>query len=183
MRKNRGRPVQKGGFTMKRITAALAVSLLLCVVADARPVKWWRPGELWERSEAVVLATPVSIEKTKEAGQIRLGNSPPLPVVTYKATLSVKCTIKGEVLKRMEFRYSPLDRTRLGDRPIVNGPGRIRLEKGAIYVFYLRKQKRNEETFFVGALEGQFDDEQAVVLVAPQRAEQGAPADADKPRR
>jgi hypothetical protein len=166
---------------MRRIATALAVPLMLCASVEARPVKWWSPKELYEKADAVVLASPVSIQKTEEIGEIQLADNPALPTVTYRATLSVKYVIKGDDLEELEFRYSPLDHAKLRDGPMINGPGRISLTKDAVYVFYLNKDKKNGKTCFVGVLEGEFDDDQGVVLIAPESATQNATARADKP--
>lgn len=156
---------------MKRIGAVVATLALSCLVAEARPVKRWSPQELYDRSDAIVIATAVSIEKTEETGQIQLANHPPDPVITCKARLLVKYVIKGKDLKEAEFRYCPLDWARVGNKPLVNPPGRIGLEKNALYVIYLKKQEQAGRTFFVGALEGEYDDGQAAVRIASQSAE------------
>ncbi len=152
------------------LSRALIVSLLLGVaflsllcVAEARPVRWWTPAELCERSDVVVLASPTSVRRTKRRGQIQLPGNAPLPVVTYEATLSVKHAIKGEELKQIEFHYSALDTKRV--KAVANGPSRLHLTKGSVYVLYLRKKKGS--SVFENALEGKFDDGQAAVLVAP----------------
>jgi len=153
---------------MKTVTTVLAATFLVCAISEARPVRPWSPKELYDRSDAVVLASPLTIEKTTEIGEIQLGGNPPLPVVTYKVQLMVRYAIKGEDLKRIEFRYSALDDQRMDEKPVVNGPGRIWLQQDAMYVFYLKKVKEDGRVFFVNALEGEFDDNQAVVLIAPR---------------
>jgi hypothetical protein len=168
---------------MNRIPIIIVMSFLLSIAVEARPVRSWSAKELCDKSDIVVLATPVTIEKTNETHDIRLGKNPPLPVVTYKAKLSVQYVIKGEGLKTLEFRFSPLDYAKLPGKGIVNGPLRIRLEKDAIYVFYLKKQKKAGQVFFTGVLEGNFDDAQGVVLVAPQSTKPTAPVKAHKSRR
>ena len=157
---------------MKRTTTAMAMVLLFCLSAQARPVRWWSPKDLCDKADLVVLATVRAVEKTDEAGVIQLGNNPAYPVVMHKAKLTVNYAIKGESPKQIEFRYSPLDNAKVG--PIANGPGRISLEKGATYVFYPKRVAKEGQTFYVGVLEGEFDDQQAVVLVAPPAAEGGA---------
>jgi hypothetical protein len=175
--------VQKGEQKMKRIVVILVTSILFCISAEARPVRSWSAKELCEKSEVVVLATPVTIDKMNETFDIRLDNNPPLPVVICKAKLAVQYVIKGESLKTLEFRYSPLDPTKLSEKGIVNGPLRIQLEKNAVYVFYLKKEKKKDQVFFVGVLEGDFDDAQGAVLVAPPGIKPATPADAAKPHR
>jgi hypothetical protein len=168
---------------MKRILVILVMSFLFCIAADARPVRSCSAKELCDKSDVVVLATPVTIEKMNETHDIRLDKNPPLPVVTYKAKLSVQYVIKGEDLKTLEFRFSPLDYAKLSGKGIANGPLRIQLEKDAIYIFYLKKQKKADQVFFVGVLEGDFDDAQGVVLVAPAGIKPAVPVEAHKSRR
>ncbi|MBN2309043.1 MAG: hypothetical protein JXR94_08740 [Candidatus Hydrogenedentes bacterium] len=135
---------------------------MLSASVQARPISYLRPDELSERADAVVVASPVRIEKTGETGEIRLGESPPLPVAEHAATLDVKCVIKGRDLREIEFRYAPVDWQKI-PQPIVNGPSRIALVKDAVYVFYLKKADGDG---YVSVLDGEYDDFQAATLIA-----------------
>ena len=132
--------------------------------SSARPVKWWSPEELAERSEVIIVGQAIDIKPTGKKGSIRLGGTnPEVPVLFYRATVQVNATVWGEKVEgTIEVEFSQVDFEKGGR--IVNGPGRFALSKGQIYILYL-KQGRGES--YVGALFGEYDDNQAAVVIAP----------------
>jgi len=170
---------------MKPLGILLAL-LAACMLAEARPVHWWTPKELCDKADFVIIGTPVSIEKVGE-DTIRLGETTPmLPTAGYLARIRVNHLIYAKTNEplpnqadparatpdNIEFRYSNLDFTRI--QAIANGPFRIYLEKDVMYIIYLKKDPKHEGGY-VGALDGEFDDGQAVIRVIPPETKPAPP--------
>jgi hypothetical protein len=160
---------------MKLVALAVAVAAAIALSADARPVKWWGPDELSRRADAIVVASPVEVSKTDRESSIRIGEDSPVPTIVLRARLRVDHVIRGNVPADIDFRFSQVDEGKVGDRYKDNGPNRIGLRTGAVYVLYLMRDLGNEGAF-VSALEGEYDDEQAVVRITSMATEPPAGA-------
>jgi len=157
--------------------------MLLSPAVVARPVKLWTPAELFERSEIVVVGQPTEIQATGKTGTIQLGKrNPVIPVAFYSAKVRIVETIKGQQLeKEITIEYSQVDYSQLDPPGLENGPGRFRVEEGGLFLLYLNK---SGEGVYVGALNGDFDDDQASKLLARKNTQDGAdqPATAQEPK-
>ena len=142
----------------------IASAVLLTNFAAARPMKIWTSAELWDRSDFVVIGKPKEIRATGETGTIQLGEKgAKIPVRYYSAKIEVVEIIKGKTSAReTSISYSRVNYAVLNPPVLVNGPGRIWLEEGELFLFYLKKSK---EGMYVSALDGDFDDAQAVKLL------------------
>jgi hypothetical protein len=160
---------------MKRTALAVAVAVAIALSADARPVKWWRWDELSRRADAIVVARPVEISKTDRESSIRIGENLPVPTIVFRARLRVDHVIRGNVPADIEFRFSRVDEGKVGDRYKEDGPNRIYLRTNQVYVLYLRRDPEDAGAF-VSALEGEYDDEQAVVWITSMATEPPAGA-------
>jgi|GEM_PF-2348396 len=165
----------------------MLVLLAACLLAEARLVRWWSPKELCEKSDFVIIATPVAIEQTTEHGVIRMdGLGTTYPSIGYVAKLKVNnviCTAKEEQLPEdIIFRYSNIDFTRY-TQGIVDGPLRFNLDPNVQYIVYLKKDPKHEGEY-VGALEDEIDDWQTVIrLMPPEKPKVAQPAaEGTKPR-
>ena len=145
--------------------------MLLSPAVVARPVKLWTPAELFERSEIIVVGQPTEIQATGKTGTIQLGKrNPVIPVAFYSAKLRIVETIKGQQLeKEITIEYSQVDYSQLDPPGLENGPGRFWVEEGGLFLLYLNK---SGEGVYVGALNGDFDDDQASKLLARKNTEQ-----------
>ena len=148
---------------VKSLLACLAVTIFTDM-SQARPVRWWNPEELAERSDFIIVGQPIEIKPTGKDGSIKLGTNPDVPIKFYSAKVRVIARIKGSLPKEIQVEFTQVDFEKLGGA-VINGPGRFALTTDHIYVLYLNK--KDEEGAYVGALFGEFDDNQAAVTVAP----------------
>lgn len=155
----------------------IGILLFAGMLAEARPVRIWTPKELCDKSDFVIIGTALSVEKDGE-GTIQLGTvNPVIPTINYLAVIRVDHVICSKTEERLPvragepnlptivFRYSNVD---FKTTPLVNGPMRIYLEPDIIYVMYIKKDP-NHDGGYVGALEGEFDDGQAVIRLTPEK--------------
>jgi len=152
---------------MKRITFMVGVVVFTALSAHARPVRLWQPEELYEKADVVIVGV---VEQTRDTGRtatIRLGNNPPLPVRRFRATVRIVEILKGKGENSMVIEYAPLDWKAI-KQPVGNGPGRFMVQRDKMYLLYLKRTA--EGAVWVGALDGEFDDDQAVKLL-PQQTE------------
>ncbi len=134
-------------------------TLLLSAAADARPVKLWKPSELFTRSDVVVVGEPTSVRATGKTGTIRLGKNPEIPVIFYSAKVDVILTIKGErMAKEIVVTFSTVNSNEIPP----NGPNRFWLKAGQLFRLYLKKGDGNT---YVGVLDGDYDDGDASMLL------------------
>lgn len=160
--------------TMRHCTTPILAGIgliLLSHAASARPMKNWTAAGLFERSEIVVVGKPVSVKATGKTGVIQLGKNAEMPVIFYSARVEVIATIKGEkVAKEIAVVFSLVDSKKASVQ--VNGPMRFWLGEAQLFLLYLKKGNGN---IYVGALDGDFDDGPASILLS-YRPEQGTTA-------
>ncbi|NQT84025.1 hypothetical protein HQ563_13445 [bacterium] len=154
---------------------SFATAGVISFAAFARPVRRWSPEELYERSDLVLIGIVTEVKDTGTTSTIRLASNPPLPVRTLRATVRVMEVVKGKTKDKVLIEYTPLDWSKVLD-PVVNGPGRISLQEGRVYLMYLTKEREAE--FYVGVLNGEYDDYQAVKELKRRFSEQPASPDA-----
>ena len=70
--------------------------------------------------------------------------------------------MKGKATGPVIVQYAPLERRIIGG--VENGPDRFSVQAGNMYLLYVKRTP--DGTFFVGALDGQYDDGQAVKLLS-----------------
>lgn len=152
-----------------RIASILIIVLQVTIfAANAGPVRLWKPAELFERSEIVIIGQPFEIKATGEKGSIQLGGGRILPTVFYTAKVRVDEVIKGDDL-RMELHalrvkkeakvisvtYSIIDESKIVDDHYVH---RVSLQDDRLFLLYLKASK---DGVYIGALNGEIDDYQA----------------------
>ncbi len=143
---------------MKKIFLGLSIVFLVTTIAYGRPVRLWQPDELYKKSDVVVVAVVKEVGNTGKTSEIQLGdNNPKLKSIERVAKLQVLHVIKGKASDQCKLKYETLDPE--STVAIINGPVRIHLAKGKIYLLYLKKT--SEEDSFLGVLTGDFDDNQA----------------------
>jgi hypothetical protein len=152
---------------MTRFLTTLTLALALFAgPADARPMKVWKPAELFEKAELVIVAKITELTSTGKKSTIHLGGgNVPQPVTEFSAKVQPIAIIKGEdIPKELTVTYSNIDYDQLDPPVLVNGPHRISLIKDKLFLLYLKKQDAHT---YVGALDGDFDDGPAVKLLNP----------------
>ena len=152
-----------------RIVSILIIVLQLAISpARAGEVRLWKPTELIERSEIVIIGQPFEIKVTGEKGSIQLGGGRILPTVFYTAKVRVDEVIKGDDL-RMEIHelfikketkvisvtYSIIDESKLVDDHYVH---RVSLQDDRLFLLYLKASK---DGVYIGALDGEINDYQS----------------------
>ena len=116
---------------------------LVCVVAHARPVRTWRPDELYKKADVVVIAAVERITETGKRSERQLGErNPKYKTVEYAARLHVQHIIKGNVSTKCELKYENLDPK--GHVVVVNGPCLVRLAKGKVCLLYLKNTAKKD---------------------------------------
>jgi len=155
---------------LKQILIAALIAFVFEFSAQARPVKLWSPEELYEKADAVIIGVAVEIQKTNQKSTLQSGGHGTIPTISRTAKLRVVYMIKGKIPTEVDFRYRLLD----SDTGLENGPERVFLREGETCVFYLVKDSQNENAF-VGVLEGEYDDKQAVFRVTPNPFKQRFP--------
>jgi hypothetical protein len=144
---------------MKKMFFMMGAVILVVILAHARPVKFWQPDELYKKADAVVIAVVKEVRKTGRTAEIQLGKTnPKYKTLEFAAKLHVQHVIKGTVSEQCELKYETLDPESIDI--IVNGPGRIHMEKGKVYLVYLKNTPKKAS--YLGVLAGDFDDGQAV---------------------
>ena len=161
-----------------RIALVLVSALLLTTSwACADWVKHWKPSELFERAELVIVGRTTVVAPTGGRGTIRLNARHASPSLVFRAKVRVVEVIKGELpreegaepkTKEITITFSRLDPAKLGhvDPTCVH---RINLRKDGLYLLYLNASK---DGTYVSVLEGERDDAQAVKLLRLETAEQ-----------
>ncbi len=169
-----------------RIASILIIALQLAIFpAHAGPVRTWKPNELFERSEIVIIGQAFEIEATGKKGSIQLGGGRILPTVFYTAKVRVVEVIKGDDLqkdtdelrvkakvKAISVTYSIIDEAKVVDPHYVH---RFSLQDDKLFLLYLNSAK---DGGYIAALDGEIDDYQAAKPLGIQIDEQGG---ADQP--
>lgn len=158
---------------------ARQLAFLLAVVcfgnAFARPFRIWEPEELSEKADVVLIGVVTEVVETGETSTIRLGDRPPLPVKVCRASIRVIERIKGDVSGGITLVFAGLDDAKIGKGKdpvfILNPPDRIWVRTDAMHLMYLKRTE--SQNAYVGALDGDYDDGQAVKLLST--APPGAP--------
>jgi len=144
--------------------------------AEARPVQQWLPDQLTDKAQIVCNGIPVKVTITDQKGQIQLLTNAPDPIRIVSATIKVLGTIKGHVNPEIEIHYPNLDDEALrakGINGVINGPQQIYLQTGQRYRFYLNPVPGH--TWYVGALNGEFDDGFAVQELGAKESDADTP--------
>lgn len=156
-----------------RITIVLLTVLSVSFMTiHAGEVRTWKPDELLERSEVVIIGRPTQITATGKKGTIRFGHREEgreIPIAYYTAKVRVVKVIKGDNVKEeITLTYSQVDYTRTPDIVHVC---KMNLRSGGFFVFYLNPEGEG----YVGALNDEFHDGQAA---SPIRLESTEKSDA-----
>jgi hypothetical protein len=151
---------------MNRFLTTLTLALaLLAGPATARPMKVWKPTELLEKAELVIVGKITSIVPWGKGSTIQLGSNAPIPVKRECATVEPIATIVGKnVPKKLTLTYTNADYEKLDPPVLINGPHRINLIKDKLFLLYLKKGPGD---VYVGALDGDYDDGPAVKILNP----------------
>jgi hypothetical protein len=151
---------------MNPLLLIIASVCLLAGPVTARPMKTWKPAELLESAELVVVGKITEVISTEEESTINLGGSnAPIPVTRYSATVQPVAIIKGEdTPKELTVSYTNIDYEKLDPPVQVNGPQRVFLIQDQLFRLYLKKGPAGN---YVGALDGDFDDGPAVKILNP----------------
>ena len=166
-----------------RITLILVSFFLTIYSARADWVKKWKPSELFERAEVVIIGQPTEINATGKKGTIRLNPRHTAPSAIFKAKVRVVEVIKGEALigenghlkaEEIAITYSRVDETKR-ENVHLDYVYRIDLKKDGLFLLYLNRSK---EGGYVNALEGERNDYQAA---KPLRAKAAVQAGASRP--
>ena len=140
-----------------RSSIAGLVLLALTAFAPARPVKLWSPDELAEKAEVVVNGEVVSQKPTGE--KINLLGKPEFSTRVMEATIKTIQPLTGETPPTFTFLFASLEDL----QGLPNGPELVSLQDGQTYRFYLKKKG----AVYVSALDGEFDDRDAVQKLPP----------------
>jgi hypothetical protein len=120
------------------------------------------------RSPIVCNGKVVSLENTLEKSSIYYPGfkSNPLPLEIWKARIKVLSTSKGKVPDEIEVRFTQIDQHPVDNRTtvIADGPIEIRFMTGLRYRLFL--QPVPGQSWYLGALDGDFDDGYAVQPLA-----------------
>ncbi len=135
----------------------------------ARPMRSWMPDELAEKAAVICNAVPSSIRQT---GEKQVSDSTHFQAAV--ARLKVIGVTKGDlrVGEEIEVHFSALDLSAY-PRGIVSPPFRMGFETGKRCRVYLNPAVGHP--WYVGALDGEYDDGCAVHRLDPKEADQGAP--------
>jgi len=176
---------------------ALVVVLLLPVFAHGRPVKGWLFKELEEKANLIVIGT---VESSDDAKNWVYENPNNTTWVAVDSVFRVSAVLKGELKKNtLVLRHHRFHDP--NGEMILDGPTFVEFDPKLKhrYLMFLKKSKAEEGIVdHFEPLTGQYDPYQSFWLleryhVTKERVkvktnlrastEQGAPADADKPRR
>jgi len=142
---------------------AVGVSLLLLfsAVGAARPVIPFFPEELEPKASLICNGTVISVEETGIKKNFSYPNISPSVNVekVMLAKIKVLHVFKGQAPAEIEFRY------RVSTQVAIDGADHIELEKGKRYRFFLKPD--DVRGGYVGVLEGNFDDNNAVEELWP----------------
>jgi len=157
-----------------RITIVLLTVLSMSLISmHAGEVRTWKPDELLERSEVVIIGRPTQITATGKKGTIRFGHREEgreIPIAYYTAKVRVVKVIKGgNVKEEIVLTYTQVDYTRTPDIVHVS---KMKLESSEFFVFYLNPKGGG----YVGALNDEFHDGQAATPLRLKKAEKDAAA-------
>lgn len=137
--------------------------------SSARPVRVVPPEELWAASDTVLNGQVQTVRATDSRTEITLGKNSPLPVRIMEATVKTLKVAKGEIAEEFTLHFPSVDFDRI--KGVSNGPEQIDVRPGLCYRFYLRKK----DGFYVGALDGAFDDGFAVQFITTSEAKTSSP--------
>jgi hypothetical protein len=143
-------------------------------------VRLWKPSELLERSEIVIIGQPFDIKATGETGSIQMGGGSIFPTVFYTAKVRVDEVIKGDDFrmvvhnlfvkneaKVISVTYSIIDESKIIDHHYVH---RVTLQDDRMFLLYLKASKGG---VYVSSLDGEINDYQTAVPLRKLPAEQG----------
>jgi len=139
--------------------------LLMPLSVKARAIHPPTSEELVTRSPIICNGRVVAIENTLEKGMVVLPhyeNNFSIPVEFWKARIQVLSTFKGKAPDEIELRFHQIDQhpTTGGSIAISDGPLLISLRPKERCRFYLKSVPGQK--WFVGVLDGDFDDSYAV---------------------
>ena len=134
----------------------LLLPMLLTGLLQARPVRLWKTDELEKISTLVVVASVIETEKTERTLKVHAEGYQAIMTRIHQATLKVERVVLGSAPPPLVIEYGRLI---MGDEPVINGPGRVYLEKGKRYLFYLKKHKDGPH---YPVLEMTYDSDQSV---------------------
>ncbi len=154
---------------IRRATPACLALVMICF-ANAGEMRTWTPAELADRADIIIVGQPTKIDPSQEKSIIRFNGGKAVQLRHYKARISIVHVIKGVDLEdSITLAFSnQTDNT--------HAVSRVWLDEDSLFVFYL---KRSEDGAYVGALEGEFHDGQAVKRLVIK--EPNPKDDADQP--
>lgn len=141
--------------------------LLSGMAAQARSLYPVTPETLWPKAEVIVIGQVEDIQMTRETRELRAEGRPVAPVRVAHATVRTLGMNKGDLTFRFAFHFVTIDT----DRPLTDGPVLVEMQPGGRYRFYLKKQG----TYYVGALEGEYDHGYAVQPMAVNESSRSLP--------
>ena len=163
-------------MNIKKAFIMIGTLLVSIPALHAGAVRTWKPMELFERAEVVIIGRPTKVMATGEKGTIQFGNRKEgreIPIAFFTAKVHVVAVIKGEdIEKEITVKYSRVDYTRIPGPVHVQ---RIGLGEDVLYLLYLNPTSGDD---YVGALDSEFHQRQAAKALALISTEQDG---ADQP--
>jgi hypothetical protein len=134
--------------------SALVVILAFPGMAGARVVRLWSDQELFEKSDLVVIATPVATGDTKERGSHP--SRADQPIIGVETKFAVSAVLKGDpAIKHFVLHHYRPDKIK-----VINAPTFISfdLEKKRIFHLFLIRQSDGR----YAPVAGQYDPENSI---------------------
>ena len=138
------------------------ISLVFCIqVISAGEVRTWKPIELLDKAELVIIGKPENINETGKKGSIKLGGGRILPIKYFSASVKVVEIVKGVIGKETELKviYSRIDDSKIVDSHYVH---RFHLDKKSLYLLYLKKSNSGH---YISALHDEINDSQSAKVI------------------
>jgi hypothetical protein len=151
---------------MNMMTKTLALALIYAISASslsARGVRVPGPDELAAQSTLICNGL---VESIAEDGTDKGHVNPWESVNHFTAKIKVLHVFKGDAPAEIEIKYP------LGPNGLGNGPIQIQLTAGARFRFFLKSGPN--APYYVGVLDGQYDDGFAVEPLSPQEPDDSA---------